>query len=260
VNAVRVKPNRTKAIGVVLPVHDEEDLLGDALDAIDDAFSHIEATAIECRTVVVLDACRDASAAISRRWVRALARRGGRHRAVATRSRGAAGVGSARRAGASALLRAWSRIDPGNIWLATTDADSRVPREWLAAQVAAHEAGADLWAGRVDVDEWSQYRPATSLRWQDSYDREVAPVHGASLGFNAQMYLKVGGFTAVATGEDQALFRAILEQGGSLWEDPAVRVITSGRRVARAPMGFAAALTALDASPMGSMLFEGGGA
>jgi hypothetical protein len=109
------------------------------------------------------------------------------------------------------------------------------------------------------VDEWSHYRQATSRRWKASYDREVAPVHGASLGFNAQMYLSVGGFTAVATGEDRALFRAIVERGGSVWEDAEVKVITNGRRVSRAPKGFAAALTALDAGPVGSMLFEGGG-
>jgi hypothetical protein len=250
---------KTKAVGVVLPVHDEEELLADALDAIDQAFAQIADTGIECRTVVVLDSCGDASAAISRRWVRELARRGGRHQAVVKRSR-AAGVGSARRAGASALLRPWSRLDPHHIWLATTDADSRVPRGWLSAQLVAHECGADLWAGRVDVDEWSQYGRATSSRWQTSYDREKTPVHGASLGFNAKMYLRVGGFTAVVTGEDRALYRAIVERGGSVCEDSEVRVITSGRRVARAPKGFAAALTALDASLPGSMLLEGRGA
>jgi hypothetical protein len=52
--------------------------------------------------------------------------------------------------------------------------------------------------------------------------------------------------------------RAIAERGGSQCEDSEVRVITSGRRVSRAPMGFAAALIALDSSPVGSMLFEGG--
>jgi hypothetical protein len=250
---------RTKAIGVVLPVHNEEDLLADALDAIDHAFSQITDTGTECRTVVVLDSCGDASATIARRWARVLGRRGGRHQAMVKRSR-AAGVGEARRAGASALLRTWARTDPGNIWLATTDADSRVPGEWLAAQLAAHESGADLWAGRVEVDEWSQYGRSTALRWQASYDREEAPVHGASLGFNAQMYLTVGGFSAVTTGEDRALFRAIIEKGGSLVEDSEVRVITSGRRVARAPKGFAAALTAFDVSPAESMLLEGRGA
>jgi hypothetical protein len=239
------RATRTAAVGVVLPVHNEEDLLTDALEAIDHAFSHIAHEGTACRTVVVLDACSDASAAISRRWARELRRRGGPHDAVVARSRSAA-VGSARRAGAAALLRAWSRTDPRNIWLATTDADSRVPESWLSAQMAAHEGGADLWTGRVDVEDWSNFQPATALTWQASYDREVVPVHGASLGFNAQIYLNVGGFPAVRTGEDRALFRAIIDGGGAACADGAMRVITSGRRQARAPMGFAAVLTGLD--------------
>lgn len=236
---------RTAAVGVVLPVHNEEDLLADALEAIDHAFSHIVNVGIACRTVVILDACRDASAAISRGWVRELRRRGGPHDAVVARSR-LAGVGPARRAGVAALLRAWSRTDPRNIWLATTDADSRVPERWLSAQMAAHEGGADLWTGRVDVEDWSNFQPATALTWQASYDREVVPVHGASLGFNAQIYLNAGGFTAVRTGEDRALYRAIVDGGGVACSDTELRVVTSGRRQARAPMGFAAALSALD--------------
>jgi Glycosyl transferase family 2 len=236
---------RTAAVGVVLPVHNEEDLLAEALEAVDDAFSHIVDLGTDCRTVVILDSCRDASAAISRRWSRELRRRGGPHEAVVARTR-LAGVGPARRAGVAAMLRAWSRTDPRHIWLATTDADSRVPERWLAAQLAAHEGGADVWAGRVDVEDWSSFQPATAVAWQASYDREAVPVHGASLGFNAQAYLRAGGFAGVQTGEDRALYRRIVEGGGVACADVDVRVITSGRRQARAPMGFAAVLSALD--------------
>jgi hypothetical protein len=247
------RPDRTSAVGVVLPVHDEEDLLPEALEAIDRAFDSIASLGIACRSVVVLDRCRDSSAAIGRRWAHRLGRRGGAHQAMVTRSRSGS-VGPARRAGAQALLREWSRIEPRSIWLATTDADSRVPADWLLTQLAAHEEGADLWAGRVDVEDWSDHRQATARRWQASYDGERAPVHGASLGFNAQAYLNVGGFTSVATGEDRALYRAVVEAGGSVRSDAAVRVITSGRRRARAPEGFAAALVALEANPEGELI------
>jgi hypothetical protein len=71
-------------------------------------------------------------------------------------------------------------------------------------------------------------------------------VHGASLGFNAQMYLDAGGFAALGTGEDRALHRAILAAGGYALEDEELRVITSGRRLARAPLGFAHALSSFD--------------
>jgi hypothetical protein len=145
------------------------------------------------------------------------------------------------------MLGTWRTLQPRNIWLATTDADSQVPKEWLSAQLAAHEAGADVWTGRVTVEDWSSYGRTTALRWNEAYEGEVAPIHGASLGFNAQMYLTAGGFAGVHTGEDRALHRAILDAGGRAHEDVTLRVVTSGRRQARAPLGFAHALSAFDA-------------
>ena len=236
---------RTKAVGVVVPVHNEEDLLGPALDAIETAFDEVALRAVECRTAVVLDGCRDDSATIARDWARSLARRKSPLRAVVLRCR-SAGVGEARRLGVATLLGKWRALDPRNIWLATTDADSRVPPRWLAAQVAAHEFGADVWTGRVTVEDWSPYEEGTAQLWNEVYDAEQLPVHGASLGFNAQMYLAAGGFASLGTGEDRALHQAILAEGGRALEDMDLRVITSGRRLARAPLGFAHALSSFD--------------
>jgi glycosyltransferase involved in cell wall biosynthesis len=236
---------RTKGVGVVMPVHNEEELLGPALGALELACSRVTDRGIECRTAIVLDGCRDGSEAIARHWSRSLARRKGLHQSLVLRCR-TTGVGGARRLGAAALLEKWRRRDPGNIWLATTDADSRVPPEWLVAQVAAHEAGADVWTGRVAVEDWSPYGEATARLWNEAYEGEALPVHGASLGFNAQMYLDVGGFAAVRTGEDRALHRAILGAGGRTHHDMELRVVTSARRAARAPLGFAHALSSFD--------------
>ena len=60
------------------------------------------------------------------------------------------------------------------------------------------------------------------------------------------MYLEAGGFASLGTGEDRALHEAILAAGGRALEDMELRVITSGRRRARAPLGFAYALTSFD--------------
>jgi glycosyltransferase involved in cell wall biosynthesis len=247
VGAARVKGGviRTRAVGVVVPVHNEEELLGPALDAVGRAFSGLTHRGVECRTAIVLDGCTDDSRTIARRWACALARLEGPHQSVVLRCR-SAGVGEARRVGAAALLREWRAFNPRNIWLATTDADSRVPPAWLAAQVDAHECGADVWTGRVAVEDWSHYDDTTARLWNEAYDAEQAPVHGASMGFNAQIYLNAGGFAPLGTGEDRALHRAILGAGGRALEDMELRVITSGRRLARAPLGFAHALCSLD--------------
>jgi glycosyltransferase involved in cell wall biosynthesis len=236
---------RTKAVGVVVPVHNEEELLGPALGALERAFSEVTHRGIECRTAIVLDGCSDDSATIAWHWARSLARLKGPHRSVVLRCR-SAGVGEARRLGAATLLRRWRTFSPSNIWLATTDADSRVPPGWLAAQLAAHEFGADVWTGRVTVEDWSPYDARTAQLWNEAYNAEHMPVHGASLGFNAQMYLDAGGFASVGTGEDRALHQAILGAGGRALEDMELRVITSGRRLARAPLGFAHALSSFD--------------
>jgi hypothetical protein len=139
-------------------------------------------------------------------------------------------------------LRRWRHLHPSGVWLASTDADSQVPSAWLRTQVEAHERGIDLWTGRVAVEDWSDYDDATASRWKAAYDAERDPIHGASLGVNARTYLSVGGFASLTTGEDRALYDAIVATGADVHHDDEVRVITSGRRQARAPAGFSDAL------------------
>jgi hypothetical protein len=112
--------------------------------------------------------------------------------------------------------------------------------------VAAHEDGADIWSGRVTVEDWSHHQPHTERQWNATYEKEFAPIHGASLGFNAQAYVEVGGFAAFCTGEYRALYEAIVARGGRAFADDEVKVITSGRKRGRAPFGFSGALTSLD--------------
>jgi hypothetical protein len=50
---------RTKAVGVVVPVHNEAALLGDALDALKVAFTHLRNTGIPSLLTLVFDSCDD---------------------------------------------------------------------------------------------------------------------------------------------------------------------------------------------------------
>lgn len=238
---------RTLAVGVVVPVHNEQQLLGAALGSLENAFADMRQGGVSSKVTMVLDACSDASEDIVREWQRELAR-DDVPLDVTVVTCHAKNVGYARGLGCSTLLAQWSRVNPARIWLATTDADSRVPRDWLATQVIRHNAGADLWSGRVAVSDWSEHRHDTRLRWQRDYEQETQPIHGASLGFNAAAYLAVGGFMALKTGEDRALHRALVAQGSKAHYDSETRVITSARRRARAPLGFAHALDVVKAS------------
>jgi glycosyltransferase involved in cell wall biosynthesis len=228
---------KTRAIGVVLPIHNEEEVLAATLHALGASIAALPMS-LDCRVALVLDSCSDSSAAIARRW-------GRRHRVLLVQC-DAANVGAARRAGCNALLRSWPRLHPRHVWLSTTDADSQVPRQWLAAQTAAHQAGANLWTGRVAVKDWSRHGPDTAQRWTKEYDSESAPVHGASMGISAQVYLDIGGFDALLTGEDRDLYFRACAAGVIPHHDTTVNVVTSARRVARAPLGFAHVLATIE--------------
>jgi glycosyltransferase involved in cell wall biosynthesis len=237
---------RTGAIGVVLPVHNEEGLVGSALEALSDSLHEIREFTIACDVVVVLDACSDRSALVVDDWQRRHAHRSSVHVSKVTCD--VRNVGVARALGCAIALEYLRDVEPARVWLATTDADSRVPRRWLRSQIVRHEEGRDVWAGRVHVADWSSRRLVLQTMWQDDYESEHQPIHGANLGFNADTYLAAGGFSPLRTGEDRALVRAMMSRGADCWFDDSLRVVTSARRTARAPHGFAHALSLIEAA------------
>jgi hypothetical protein len=234
------RASRTRALGVVVPVHNEAELLGEALSALSESFAALRDASILTHLIVVLDACRDNSAGVTQEWLERTACRSSL--AVSAISCEANNVGIARDLGCNAVLNCWREIEPSSIWIATTDADSRVPRAWLRAQVRHHDAGVDVWAGRVSVYDSEPLHREMVSRWQREYEAEREPIHGASLGFSAEKYVLAGGFPPLATGEDRALFYGLVESGARAYFDSSHRVVTSARRRARAPHGFAETL------------------
>ena len=227
------------AVGVVLPVHDEEKLLPSSLRSLEVALNALPPS-ILCRVAVVLDHCGDASSAIAHTW-------GARFGALVLHQE-CGSVGMARRTGCRALLSLWPEEDAARIWIATTDADSRVPPDWLAVQLESYVSGADMWAGRVRVAEES----ATALRWTQRYSAERDPVHGASLGFSAALYTQLGGFGGMRTGEDRDLHHRAVTAGFRIAYDLRAAVTTSSRRKGRAPEGFANVLDEADQEKLGA--------
>ena len=59
------------------------------------------------------------------------------------------------------------------------------------------------------------------------------------MGFRAQAYWGVGGFRALRTGEDVELIERFEAAGLSIHRDRNLSVVTSDRKDARAPGGFA---------------------
>lgn len=226
-----------RAVGVIVPAHNEQRLLPSCLASLRRAMRALGGTPVHL--IVVADACRDRTAHV--------ARRGG----AAVVTIGARSVGAARAAGVRAMLRRTGHLDPADVWLATTDADTLVPACWLRQQAHHANQGWDAVAGTVQVTDWSGYRPAVRSAFRERYAAGLSrqpPVHGANLGFRAAAYLKAGGFPDAPTAEDHALVAALTSAGGRVLRTPAVSVVTSARREARAPRGFSHYLAELDAA------------
>ncbi len=228
-------------LGVVVPARDEAELLPGCLAGLRRAARHPELAGLPVLVVVVADRCTDDTAAL------ALAAG-----AVVVVGSGDT-VGAARHTGALRVLAEASHlgVPPERVWLAGTDADSRVPRDWLALQRATAESGADAVLGLVRVADWSGHPPHAAAAFTRAYDAwrgggAAHPhVHGANLGVRGDAYLAVGGFPPLAVSEDAALAAALDRAGRVVLRTPCSPVTTSARRHPRAPAGFGADLDRL---------------
>ncbi|WP_072804826.1 glycosyltransferase [Rhodococcoides yunnanense] len=220
-----------RRVVVVVPVHNEEDLLRGCLDALDVSRNHVGP--LDVRTIVVLDACSDASESIAVRWASS-----SEGRSVVTVDR--QNVGAARAAGFLATVAV-----PGT-WFATTDADSVTRPDWLSSQIAHARRGAAAVAGTVRVDLDSA--PAgIAAAYRSGYRNQPGHrhVHGANLGIHADAYWSVGGFASLTTGEDVDLVRKLEKAGAPIVYACDSPVSTSNRMHGRAPDGFAGHLRSL---------------
>jgi cellulose synthase/poly-beta-1,6-N-acetylglucosamine synthase-like glycosyltransferase len=224
-----------EAVGIIVPARNEEALIEPCLTALDLARARVAAS-IDTFVVLVLDACSDRTRAI------AAGRLAGPHHLLEVDF---ANVGRARAAGVEHVFRHFHDRDPSRVWLATTDADSRVGDDWIGAHIAAADSGADALAGTVVVDDWSEHTVAQAQAFTRFYatgttDSGTHPhVHGANFGVRGDAYRQAGGFAAHASGEDHALWNALRRSGRHTVASHRLAVTTSARRRARVPNGFA---------------------
>ena len=230
------------ALGVVIPVHDEAEHLPGCLAALDSALAAVP-RGMRAAAALVLDACTDASADIALAWA---ARAPDRH----VLFHDFRVVGRARAAGMDRVLAELADHAPSRVWLATTDADSQVSPSWLTDQLRHAAEGAEAVAGSIDVRDWSDHPPGWAERFRELYEPAGSSdahdhVHGANLGVRADAYLAAGGFEPLATGEDHALWNALRRARRRQVSSRRLTVVTSARRIARAPLGFSSFLAAM---------------
>ena len=159
-------------------------------------------------------------------------------------------VGAARAVGFDTAIAGFAHIAPGRTWLATTDADSTVSRDWLAYQVEQADAGVDALAGLISIPEHA----AMKLTFDPIYERGIRAgththIHGANMAMRASVYLAAGGFLAERCSEDVSLWaRVSALPGVHAVADPKLVVRTSARLTSRVEGGFATYVANLSAA------------
>lgn len=222
-------------IAILIPARDEEVLLPRCLRSVLRARQHLPAGTTS-DIIVIADSCADRSAMLARQVL------GHRGKVVAVR---AGNVGTARALAAQEALDRFHG-NTSQCWLANTDADCEVPETWLLDQLHHARQGFAAVAGIVDVDCFAEHLPGVEARFRLSYkvhaDGTHPHVHGANLGVRADAYLQAGGWNPLPTAEDHDLWGRLRNIASPVLSDARLQVLTSGRRIGRAPLGFAGAL------------------
>lgn len=219
-----------RAVGVVIPAHNEAALLERCLSgmtlAVEDLLLADEHLAVV--VVVVLDSCTDGSLAIAQRF--------GFENLIVDHG----AVGAARRAGVEVVSARLAGFDSRSVWLANTDADSCVPAHWLREQVRLADRGADLIVGTVRPDP-TDLTAEQFARWSLSHPpgEANAHVHGANLGVRLSCAVDNGGFPAIPEHEDARLVERLRAAGVPEIATDDIWVLTSGRFIGRSPAGYA---------------------
>jgi glycosyltransferase involved in cell wall biosynthesis len=224
-------------MAVLIPARNEELLLPRCLQSVIAACAMLPA-GVSTDIVVISDGSTDSTADLARAIL---------HHGCGTVVEVDAGnVGVARALAAQTALQRYQG-DLSRCWMANTDADCEVPQTWLVDHLRLALSAYTAVAGIVDVDCFTEHRSHVETRFRVTYqineDGSHPHVHGANLGVRADAYLLAGGWGALETAEDHDLWSR-LQLAGTHLSDARLRVITSGRRVGRAPLGFAGALAA----------------
>lgn len=213
-------------IAVLIPARNEEARIESCLNSVLRAAQNCP---VPVAIIVVADSCTDHTEQIVRKYPE-----------VTLIAATAGNVGIARALAASEAMRGIAGSET-ELWLANTDADSRVPANWLLLQLELANAGNDLVIGTVRPDP-AEYPPELQRDWLREHilGRPNGHVHGANLGVRASVYQAVGGFMPFAEHEDVDLVARLA--GAPYVASDRAEVITSARLIGKTPGGYAAYL------------------
>jgi len=252
--ALEVRPSAVLRAVVAIPACNEAERIGDCLFALN-AQEGLGASGLG--VVLFLNNCTDGTAHV----VAALPPLPRLSVRVVERAYEGANAGWARREAMEAAAAWLEEGGAADGVILTTDADSRVPADWVASNLAAITDGVDAVAGRIALDEVDAARLPAALHARGSLEgayeallielealvdpvpHDPWPRHwttsGATLAVRHATYRRIGGMPPLAVGEDKAFVSTLLSSDARVRHDPDILVVTSGRLDGRAPGGAA---------------------
>lgn len=245
-----VAPDPSLRACVVVPARNEEDLVGQCIQAL---ASQSFVSPAEYEVILILDGCTDETE--SRAREAALKAPDLRLHFLDGPGEGA---GHARRVGMEAACSRLLDIGRETGLIASTDADTVVDPDWLAAQFECLDQGARAIGGRIELSDdaglpkgvagWRSERGSrrhmdllseSSSSGESPGFLEHWQFSGASLSLTAEVYREIGGLEPHAALEDEHLERILCQRGIAIERPISVRVTTSARLVGRAERGLA---------------------
>ncbi|PZV08969.1 MAG: glycosyl transferase [Leptolyngbya sp.] len=249
-------------VSVIVPVRNEAEMLPTTLQALADQID-FEGNCLDFKSyevIVFANNCTDASAAIARQFAQQHPQFQ-LHVIEQTLPQAEAHIGRVRRTLMDEAHRRLQGLGQRHGIIASTDGDSQVDRQWIAAMRHEIAQGADAVGGRtvthraeraaLDRATKTSYLRFVGYRYlvkqledyldPDPFDR--APRHyqffGANFAVTHEMYALAGGMPLLPTSEDVAFHQAIVKVGAKVRHSTLMRVTTSARRQGRAAQGLA---------------------
>lgn len=226
---------------VVVPARNEEELVGACLSSVVNASRRARQMIDRVAIVAVVDGCTDRTCEVAKSVLSA-------QPLWSVTECDLGNVALVRSLGVQVGRELLGSGRSNRTWMASTDADTTVPDDWLFHHVAAASRGTRALAGAVDIESFDGLPAVAPKLFAETYtdllptEGDHPHVHAANLGVRLDAYDDAGGWGCLPRSEDRDLWTRLQQTGVRVESPSGLRVVTSGRSIGRVPGGFAECL------------------
>ena len=239
---------------VAIPAHDEAATIGSCLTSVVASLRAAQwlGSVGRARVAVAVHRCRDDTEALVREAGKVAAGPGPGVELLIMVEEQPMRVGRLR---TRLVEAAYGGQPAADAWVLSTDADTLVPLHWVDELLAiARREDAALVLGLADLSGWD-VAAEVAERYREIVDAGLTSTghrhaYAANLAIRLDAFRRVGGFPALAHGEEHGLARAVRAAGLRISTPLQPRVLTSARMPGRAAHGLGALLDDLAHQPL----------